>query len=74
MDGECAAEEGAKDAACISNLRRKERTVVKQHLQWVSHGCSFADINYKRLVMFENRARYLADPEHHAPRACNRPW
>ena len=23
------------------------------------------DRNYKRFVMFENRARYLADPEHH---------
>jgi hypothetical protein len=23
------------------------------------------DRNYKRLVMSENRARYLADPEHH---------
>jgi hypothetical protein len=44
--------------------------VVKQHLLvGLARGL---DRNYKRFVVFENGAWYLADPEHHTPRGVLR--
>jgi hypothetical protein len=63
---ECAAEEGAKGAACGPFISGSP--VKRAHGGKATSSVGLArsmDRNYKRFVMFENRARYLADPEHH---------